>query len=246
MIALSKTIPTNIIVGPHEQTAAAVLDFFKKLWCKTSSDSCFCNTCKQLSHHQHHFLAWIAPTKDYTVDDLGPLFSTTALALDDGVGFYFVLEHTEKLTASTANRLLKLLEEPPVGYHFILLTDNLSALLPTIVSRSEVMTLIPQYTLPPHPLVEFFARGATLEQVSEFESTLSGLKLSDSASLQVLDELFAHLEEQLVIAVKKNAFDVQDNLVIQLTFIKKAMATPPQSGSSDLFWKNLWVNFPRL
>jgi DNA polymerase-3 subunit delta' len=48
-----------------------------------------------------------------------------------------ILEGAEALTLSAANSMLKILEEPPSATCFILVTDNVSALLPTIVSRCQ-------------------------------------------------------------------------------------------------------------
>ncbi len=241
---LNLSIPTHIIVGSQEQTTQEVVTTLRAIWCKTQIKDCFCTTCKQVAHHQHRFLAWLRPTKDYTVDDLAILFEITALSLDDGQTFFFVLDQSEKLTQATANRLLKSLEEPPAGYHFILLTENLNALLPTIISRSEVITLAQAQAPEPHPLVNWFAKGAVLESVQEFEQLLFRNKFSDSESIQLLDELFQHLEQKLTAAIRAGD-DQQYHLMAVVTFIHKAMDRPPQSGSSDLFWKQLWVNFPR-
>lgn len=46
---------------------------------------------------------------------------------------------SDRLNATTANSLLKILEEPPDGVHFILTTERLSSMLPTIVSRSSIV-----------------------------------------------------------------------------------------------------------
>ena len=46
-----------------------------------------------------------------------------------------IIDHVETMNAEFANRMLKILEEPPQGVCFILVTDQPSLLLPTIVSR---------------------------------------------------------------------------------------------------------------
>jgi len=45
----------------------------------------------------------------------------------------------ERLNDKTANSLLKILEEPPDGVHFVLTAERLSSVLPTIVSRSSIV-----------------------------------------------------------------------------------------------------------
>ncbi len=50
-----------------------------------------------------------------------------------------VILSADKLNKTTGNSLLKILEEPPDGVHFILTSERLSAVLPTITSRSSVV-----------------------------------------------------------------------------------------------------------
>lgn len=244
MKSINLAIPTHIFVGHHEQTTEITLEILRNQFCQYRNSDCFCHTCKQLTHQQHRFLAWIRPKKDYTIDDLEPIFRTISFSLDKDELFFFVLENAERLTQATANRLLKIFEEPPTGYHFIILTNNLSALLPTIISRSEVITLTQNTITTSHPLLDYFLQGAMLHKVLDFEQYLQRNKLSDSESIQLLNELF----EQFSIKCA-NAFTTHHSqtqyLINTTTFLKKAMTMPPQSGSSELFWKNLWANFPR-
>ena len=43
----------------------------------------------------------------------------------------------EKMNAECANKLLKLIEEPPAGTHFLLVSDEPEKILPTILSRAQ-------------------------------------------------------------------------------------------------------------
>ncbi|GBR75723.1 DNA polymerase III subunit delta [Candidatus Termititenax persephonae] len=51
-----------------------------------------------------------------------------------------VIQNAEKFSAASGNAFLKLLEEPPDGVVFILETFSPEALLPTIVSRCQLIT----------------------------------------------------------------------------------------------------------
>ncbi|MCB9072376.1 MAG: AAA family ATPase [Bdellovibrionaceae bacterium] len=53
---------------------------------------------------------------------------------------FIIINEAEKLTPQAANALLKSIEEPPQGVHFILVTSNLAMLLPTIRSRCQVVS----------------------------------------------------------------------------------------------------------
>ena len=54
-----------------------------------------------------------------------------------------IIDHVETMNAEFANRMLKILEEPPQGVCFILVTDQPSLLLPTIVSRCAEIAFEP-------------------------------------------------------------------------------------------------------
>ncbi len=55
----------------------------------------------------------------------------------------FIIDGIDKATISSANTLLKFLEEANENTYGILLTDNVSMVLPTIVSRSQVINFTP-------------------------------------------------------------------------------------------------------
>ncbi|MHB9030369.1 MAG: DNA polymerase III subunit [Candidatus Latescibacterota bacterium] len=50
-----------------------------------------------------------------------------------------VILGADRLNPTTGNALLKILEEPPEGVHFIMTTERVSSVLPTIVSRASVV-----------------------------------------------------------------------------------------------------------
>lgn len=57
----------------------------------------------------------------------------------EGNKIVYIIKHCEKLTSSSSNSILKFLEEPEDDIIAILLTDNISYVLPTIQSRCQVI-----------------------------------------------------------------------------------------------------------
>ncbi|MDR2898765.1 MAG: DNA polymerase III subunit, partial [Clostridiales bacterium] len=55
----------------------------------------------------------------------------------------FIVDKAHTMTAQAQNALLKNIEEPPEYVKFFLLTDNASALLPTILSRCILYKILP-------------------------------------------------------------------------------------------------------
>jgi DNA polymerase-3 subunit delta' len=58
----------------------------------------------------------------------------------------FVINEAERLNDESGNCLLKVLEEPPRWTHFVLVTENPSAVLPTIRSRCQTLAFLPVAT----------------------------------------------------------------------------------------------------
>lgn len=53
----------------------------------------------------------------------------------------YIIEEADKLNASSANSILKFLEEPEEGIVALLMVDNIYQVLPTIVSRCQIIEL---------------------------------------------------------------------------------------------------------
>ena len=238
------TIPAHLIVGSPEQTLVFVEALLQKKLCPLAAGQpgCFCSTCRKIKAHQHHSAVWIFPEKGYTVDDVNIIFERTALALDEHENCFFILEKAQTLTSATANRILKVLEEPPCGYHFILLTDNLNALLPTIISRSMVTILeqgMGQATT--NPLLTFFSPESTKRDSFGFEQELKKQHLSDGQSCDLVYELINQYSQRIKIVHEGHTYQ---HLSVTLEFLLKQAKKLPQSGSSELFWKNMYLSWP--
>ncbi|MGA2508394.1 MAG: hypothetical protein ABSF80_13065 [Chitinispirillaceae bacterium] len=67
-----------------------------------------------------------------------------------------ILDGLDSLNKESANSMLKLLEEPPAGTVLFLLTDRPSAVLPTIVSRCQILRF--SYLSPDEISTEFCSR----------------------------------------------------------------------------------------
>ncbi len=77
-------------------------------------------------------------SQQISVVQVRELANFLALSSHQSDGLRIVLIHpAEALNAASANGLLKMLEEPPAGVIFILVTHQLNRLLPTIISRCQ-------------------------------------------------------------------------------------------------------------
>jgi len=93
---------------------------------------------------------YILPEKDekvdlekgvITVDVIRRLYATTK-TVETGKRL-IVIDYAERMSAQSQNAFLKLLEEPGINTHFILLTHSVAKALPTILSRVQVVEVQP-------------------------------------------------------------------------------------------------------
>ncbi len=61
----------------------------------------------------------------------------------EGKSRFFIIDDADKMNPGAANALLKTLEEPPATTHIFLLTSRFDSLLPTVISRCQVLRFQP-------------------------------------------------------------------------------------------------------
>jgi len=105
-----------------------------------------CSTCQRIEREQHPDLAIVEAEHEggtLKVDQVRELQHNLALAPYEGRYRVAILLRFQEAHVSAANALLKMLEEPPPQVILVLTADNTESLLPTIVSRCEVLRLRP-------------------------------------------------------------------------------------------------------
>ena len=105
-----------------------------------------CHVCRQIARQQHPDLFVVrAETEGGTlkVDQVRALQRQLALSAHEGAYRIALLLRFEEAHPSAANALLKTLEEPPDHVVLLLTAESAESLLPTIVSRCEVVRLRP-------------------------------------------------------------------------------------------------------
>ncbi|HEX2070031.1 MAG TPA: hypothetical protein VHF90_00070 [Thermoleophilaceae bacterium] len=94
----------------------------------------------------HPDLTWVRPTGAHVMrtDDVAdPVVSAATRTPFESEKRVFVLERVDTMNDEVANRLLKTLEEPAPFVHLILLTDSLGQVIPTVVSRCQLVRFDP-------------------------------------------------------------------------------------------------------
>jgi len=151
-----------------------------------------CYQCQRIESHQHPDTIEIIPEglsiKIDQVRELKKEFSKSGMESKQKV---IIIEDAEKMTANAANGLLKFLEEPEGDVTIFLLTSAKQNLLPTIVSRCQVVQFKTQ-TLDLR-LEELEARGISSDQAGLLskltQSNMEAERLIEETNLKELTEV---------------------------------------------------------
>ncbi len=105
-----------------------------------------CQACRLVASGNHPDLFWVQPESEagrLKVEQVRELQRHLSLTPNMAAHRVAILDHFDQATPSAANALLKTLEEPPDFVVLILLAPDTDSLLPTIVSRCQVIPLRP-------------------------------------------------------------------------------------------------------
>ena len=126
-----------------------------------------CRACKLIAAGKHPDLHLIAPEGNtLKIDQVRGLQHDLALAPLEARHRVAILEGMDKATPEAANALLKTLEEPPPNVVIVLIAPEAEALLPTLVSRCQLIALRPlSVQAVHHALVEHWGVDEARAQV---------------------------------------------------------------------------------
>src|SRR5689334_12908434 len=105
-----------------------------------------CRTCRQLERMQHPDLFLVerpAEKTELVIEQIRTLQHNLSLRPYEGQFRIGLILRAQEANLNAANALLKTLEEAPSQAILILTADSVESLLPTIVSRCEVLRLRP-------------------------------------------------------------------------------------------------------
>jgi DNA polymerase-3 subunit delta' len=137
----------------------AALAFLAAFFCRrrTEDGACFaCPECRLLSSGAHPNLLRVSPENHFIqIDGIRRLKEELSLKAFSDLPRAALVCPADRMTLQAANALLKTLEEPPPGTHFVLVAHRLSQLPPTIVSRCQKVS----FSTLPAAVVEEILRG---------------------------------------------------------------------------------------
>ena len=135
--------------------------------------------------------------KKLSVDDANLIIEEAGIKPLEGDKKLFVIDSFQTALPSFQNKLLKILEEPPHGVHFLLGATTEFSLLPTVLSRVKKLEFAPFSTA---DIFEFLSRNCpqlTKEELRFFAEASCGkistatAFISENAYQETFDDLFS-------------------------------------------------------
>lgn len=146
---------------PHVGKETLAIDLAKALNCESPDSPCGqCRSCRHIAERKHPDVVFVnlelsaemsrnsaervsATRTKIGIDCIKELQGMANMSTYEGKYRVFIFEETAQLSTEAANRLLKILEEPPDKVIWLLLSSEESRLLPTVVSRCQILKLQP-------------------------------------------------------------------------------------------------------
>ncbi len=235
--ALTRTSPAQLWTGSQNILKAQAVALVQREYCRSLGCKS-CSICKQIENQQFHAYMILSTIKStYSRADLDVVFSKIAIVRAQGEPFFCVITQAEKLSDACANSLLKLLEEPPAGWHWLLLTDRPQEFLPTVKSRCVVTEF--KSDAQDNGYREMFSllTQKNIADIIQFHQQLDRTKISDYESRLLLDDIITFWTQE---SLKNSAYFPVVN------YLHSCLEKLPMPGSGKIFWRNVYLNLSCL
>lgn len=187
----------------------------KSLFCESLIDQykpCEeCKNCRRINNGNHPDVHSVEPDglsiKVEQIRNLQVEFSKKGL---ESLKKVYLLVHADKMSVSASNSLLKFLEEPNPGTVAFLLTEQPQKILPTILSRCQILTFHP--LSPPIMIKQLVENGVEPLKAPLLAQLTNSL---DEAHKLNVDEWFAQAQKivvKLYEVLKKNPLEAMVTL----------------------------------
>jgi DNA polymerase-3 subunit delta' len=185
--------------------------------CANTIEPCLvCPDCQMSMRQEHPDVEWVKPEKSggaIKIDQIRELQNSVYLTPQRSKYRLIVIDAADRMNNASANALLKILEEPAKHTIFILIAQQLSTVLPTILSRCQLM----HFSLPHDLYIN------NLLKLGEHYSEESERTVLMSQAESILDNLIALIEKRQHPCLLANQW-IKFDLVNLLWFLYLAYA----------------------
>lgn len=219
-----------------------VITNLQQLLCRQSGCK-KCTICAQIYHKTHPWITWLEPENSYSLEQIDIVIDSVQFLLDNKEKRFFIFTQAHELTSACCNRLLKTIEEPHAGYHFIFITHRPQELLPTLISRCFTQNFDLENTEHSfHEILQPFIEEKFNNPI-QFTKLIDKQNIKESSTKEIIDLIFQHFHKKLKESVQESHNKSQDHYINLIVLLKKSLLQLPIQGSHKLFWKNLYLEF---
>lgn len=208
----AKMTHAYLFIGPQGVGKKFTAEIFARALNCLNLENKPCNTCKhcmQIIHGNSINVSYHAPEgKKFKIEQIRSICKHINLKLEKESAQVIILDGCDHMTQEAANNLLKTLEEPPVNTYFILLAEEKSAVLPTVISRCQVVLFTPV-------AVELVAAYLEKKLLLTPEKALTFARIAQgslaNAEKIATDEAFLHLRDkalEIFLFKPRDAYDI--------------------------------------
>jgi len=191
-----------------------------------------CRACKKLEKEIHPDVKIVYPEKrEITIGQIRETINFLRYRPLETQYKVILIREADKMNLEAGNALLKSLEEPPSYAIFILTTENFSKLLPTIISRSQIVRF---RSLPKEVISEFLKKRFLFEdKVAETLAEISFGSIGKAITIAekgMLEELNSFVKA----GVSKSPFK-------RFKVAERLSTFSPQDLEEFFYLLNIWV-----
>lgn len=210
---LNNRVPTSwLFIGPlHCKVYQFAIKTTQLLLCKNKinyNPCSICNDCLMVKRIEHPDMHWIKPDKKGSpikIDQIRDVQNSVFLTPQRSLCRLIILEGADKMNNAAANALLKILEEPALHTHFILIAEQINTVVPTVLSRCQLIHFISE---PETGFDNLLLIGTLYPEDSERASLI---KQAETHIEQLID-LIENKQHASVLAFQWSQFDLNNLL----------------------------------
>lgn len=199
-----------------------VHELAKVLFCqKLNEEPCqLCSHCRRIDAGEFPDVHYVeAENQTIKIEQVRQLQNDVVFSSMENDKKVYIVDGVEKLSVSAANSLLKFLEEPQQQVYFFLLTTHIYRVLPTILSRAQIVTV--QATRQDDMQEQYKENGLTTQQAyvmsRMFPDVQLGLTMHEQEEFQLFYQSVLSWALKLVEGDRTSYIDVQTKLSRYIT-----------------------------
>lgn len=216
--------------------------FFKTILCeKGMLEPCNnCSSCRKFDSSNHPDYYYVAPEgTEIKKEQVEQLIKTMHTGPLEGKRKVYIIDDSDTMNRHSQNALLKTLEEPPNYVNIILISKNNENLLPTIISRCEVIKFSPiDNVLISDYLMENYG---IIKEKSKFLASYSNGSIGKAIQYSK-DESFLSIRDETIEIINRVISGSELELFNSLSFFEENQNRWDEILDIILFWfRDLYI-----